>query len=352
VSDTPHISCVLAVWNGEAYLTEAIQSVLTQTFRDFELIVVDDGSTDNTAHILDRIRREDGRVRVQYQSHAGLVTALNLGMSYARGKYIARMDADDVSMPDRFAIQLEYLEKHQEIGICGSWIETFGNGASDVVKYPGDDGAIRCQLLFSSALAHPSTMLRRNVLLQHRLQYNETAMHAEDYDLWTRVAPYTRFANVPAVLLRYRVHPKQVGRNLAEKMEASSQTIRLAQLSRLGISPTPEEAQLHHNVSRWRFESSASFLSATREWFDKLLGANRSAKVYPEAEFLAVLGRRWTDVCVLATREGWKTLVEFWSAPHLALSVWSPWQHLKFAVKCLFRKDPHTTFLGIRRATH
>lgn len=352
MASNTRVSCLLAVWNGEAYLADAIRSVLSQTFRDFELIVMDDGSTDRTANILHQFQREDGRIRVYNQPHAGLVATLNRGISLATGEYIARMDADDVSKPDRFAIQVEYLDRHQDIGICGSWIETFGNGVSEVVKYPNDDASIRCQLLFSSALAHPSTMLRRSMLLRHGLQYDEQAVNAEDYDLWVRASKSTRLANVPAVLLRYRVHLQQVGRRLAEKMEVSSQHVRLIQLARLDISPTPEEAQLHQDLSRWRFESSAVFLCATRKWLGKLVGANASARVYPEAEFCAVLGRRWSDVCLLATQEGMRTFIEFWRAPRLALSVWSLGQHLKFAVKCLFRKDPHTKFVRMSRVTN
>lgn len=351
MAQAPRLSVVLAVWNGEAYLAESLRSIVAQTFHDWELIVVDDGSTDHTAQILDQFQQEDARIRVYSQPNCGLIASLNRGLTIATGEYVARMDADDVSMPDRFAVQVEYMDQHQDIGICGSWIETFEPGTSEVVKYPSDDGAIRCQLIFSSALAHPTVMLRRSVLVQYSLRYHEQAKYAEDYDLWVRAAVYTRLANIPAVLLRYRVHPQQVDRRFAGKMEASSQTIRLSQLTRLGISPTPEEARLHHNLSGWQFESSASFLSTTREWFEKLVGANALTKIYPEEEFLAVLGQRWSNVCLLATRSGWQTLIEFWRAPRLALSVWGPRQHLKFAVRCLFRKDPYTKVLGIYRAT-
>ena len=350
VPDTPRISCVLAVCNGEAYLRESIQSIQAQTFRDWELIVVDDGSTDRTPKILDQFQREDARIRIFSHEKQGLVASLNHGIMMARGEYIARMDADDVSMPERFAIQLEYLDGHHDIGVCGSSIETFGADSSEVVEYPGEDGVIRCQLLFSSSLAHPVTMFRRSLILHHRLFYNERALHAEDYDLWVRAAQHTRFANIPLVLLRYRTHPHQIGHRFGGKMDESSQTIRLTQLARLGISATAEEAQLHHHISRWKFESSTTFLSSTRAWFDKLIKMNGSAKVYPEAELVTVLGRRWSDVCLSATHEGLHTLFEFWRAPRMAAAVWSPRQHLKFVVKCLLRKDPHTKFMRMGRA--
>ncbi|MBS0152398.1 MAG: glycosyltransferase [Nitrospira sp.] len=349
--NSPRISCVLAVWNGETYLPESIRSIQAQTFHDWELIVVDDGSTDRTSQILDHFQREDTRIRVYHQSKQGLVASLNQGILVARGEYIARMDADDVSMPDRLTTQVEYLNRHQDIGICGSWIETFGVDTSKVVEYPCDDDAIRCQLLFASSLAHPSTMFRRKLILHHQLFYDERAVHAEDYDLWVRASQHTRFANIPAILLRYRVHPQQVGRRHESTMEESSQAIRLSQLTRLGISPAPEEAQLHHYLSRWQLESSTTFLSATRAWFDKLRDANRLHRVYPDHEFVTALGRRWSEICSSASQEGVQTALEFWRAPRLATSAWSLSQHLKFVVKCILRKDPHKKFMRMGRGT-
>jgi len=350
VSDTPRISCVLAVHNGEAYLSESIRSILAQTFHDWELIVVDDGSTDRTPKILDHFQREDARIRIYHQGKRGLVASLNHGILMAKGEYVARMDADDVNMPERFAIQLKHLDHHLDIGVCGSWIETFGAKISEIVEYPDNDGAIRCQLLFSSSLAHPATMFRRSLILHHQLFYDERAVHAEDYDLWVRASRHTRFANVPVVLLRYRIHPQQIGQCRESEMEASSRAIRLSQLARLGINPVPEEVQLHHHISRWKFESSTTFLSATRAWFGKLIAANRMAGVYPEEEFVAVLSRRWGELCSSATHKGVQTALEFWHAPRLATAVWSPQQHLRFIVKCLLRKDPHTKFMRMGRA--
>ncbi len=350
VRDTPRISCVLAVRNGEAYLRESIRSILTQSFDDWELIIMDDGSTDRTPHILECFLKEDARIRVYRRPQQGLVASLNHSIQMARGEYIARMDADDVSMPDRFATQVEYLDRHQDIGICGSWIETFGSESSEVMEYPVDDGTIRCQLLFASSLAHPATMFRRSLIFHHHLFYDERAIHAEDYDLWVRASQHTHFSNIPTVLLRYRIHPQQIGRCRASKMEESSQSIRLSQLTRLGLSPGLKEAQLHHRISRWEWESSTTFLSATRAWFGKLIDANNVARVYPETELVAMLGRRWSEMCLLATQEGVRTAFAFWHDPRLAVGVWTPRQHVKFLVKCLVRKDPHRKFIRMDRA--
>jgi glycosyltransferase involved in cell wall biosynthesis len=347
MSEHPRVSCVLPVWNGEDYLADAIRSVLNQTCRDFELIIVDDGSTDATPDIVDRLRREDRRIRLCRQAHAGLVAALNQGMDLALGCYIARMDADDICASERFEVQLGFLDRHQDVGVCGTWVETFDGGRREVIRYPCEDSAIRSRLLFESPLAHPAVMLRREVLERHALTYDATALHAEDYDLWVRAAPHTRFANIPVALVRYRVHPEQAGRRYEEKQDRSARAIRVAQLHDLGIQPTEQEANLHHRLSRWRFDPAPDVLRATRVWLTKLMRANSVAQRYPHREFLAVLGERWASVCAVATGGGISTLAEFWRAPRLARSGFNRRQHLKFAVKCLIRKDPQASFRSV-----
>ncbi|MDN5940322.1 MAG: glycosyltransferase [Nitrospira sp.] len=352
MTGSPRVSCILAVWNGAAYLADALRSILSQTFRDFELITVDDGSTDGTLSILERFQREDGRIRLFRQAHSGLVAALNRGVALALGEYFARMGADDISMPERFEVQVNYLDRHHDVGICGVWVETFGDGRGEIIRYPCDDGTIRSRLLFESALAHPSVMLRRNVLERHGLGYDVTALHAEDYDLWVRAARHTRFANIPSVLLHYRIHPQQVGRRHEEAADGSVRRIRSAQLNDMGIQPTEQESNLHQDLSGWRVKSTPEFLQATREWLCKLKGANAVVHRYPQAEFRVALSQRWAKVCAAATFGGIRTLAEFWRAPRLAFPGMTPFQHFKFAVKCLIRKDPQTPFVKVGRVAN
>jgi len=262
------------------------------------------------------------------------------------------MDADDLCMPQRFATQIQYLDSHQAVGICGTWVEIFGNERAGVIRYPCDDGTIRSRLLFDSSFAHPSVMMRRNILETHGLNYDASALHAEDYDLWVRAAPYTCFANIPDALLRYRVHQEQVGKRYGDRQEASGRRIRLAQLRSLGIQPGQHEMDLHQSLCRWEFSSAPEYLCATRAWLCKLLAVNSRARSYPMKEFRTVLSRRWADVCVAATTGGIRTLLEFWRAPRLAYGGFTPAVHLKFALKCLIRKDPKTPFLQVGHGAH
>ena len=337
----PRVSFLMAVFDGEAYLDGAVQSVLNQTFQDFEFIVINDGSTDGTAQIIEHYRRLDGRIRVYEQPNRGLVVALNRGMALARGEYIARMDADDISIPERVAVQVAFLDAHPEVGICGTWIETFGGEGVVVRRYPSDDATIRSWLLFESVLAHPSIVMRRELLVKTGLSYHTGAVHAEDYDLWVRAARHMALANIPKVLLRYRLHPQQVVQKHEDEKLASAMLVRLVQLKRLGIRPTEDEIALHRALSTWQFQATPDFIGASLAWLHKLKMANDTVCIYPETVFLRVLGQRWAALCATATPLGLGTLKTFQRTP-LSAGAGLTWKEkIKFAVKCGIRRRVH-----------
>jgi len=341
MSPVPRVSFLMAVYDGEMYLEEAIQSVLNQTFTDFEFIVINDGSIDETSQIIERYRQLDGRIRAYEQPNRGLVVALNRGLELARGEYVARMDADDISVTERTAAQVAFMDAHPEVGICGTWIETFGSGGTVVRQYPADDATIRSWLLFESVLAHPSIMMRRELLVKTALSYDVGSVHAEDYDLWVRAARHMALANIPEILLRYRLHSQQVvQKHEAEKL-ASARLVRLAQLEYLGIQPTEEELALHQALSTWQFQATSAFINASLAWLHKLKAANDVAGIYPEPVLLRVLGQRWFALCAMATPLGLWTLKTFQRTP-LSAGAGLTWiQMLKFAVKCGIRRRVH-----------
>lgn len=208
LSRRPLISVLMPVFNAEKFVEEAAHSILSQSFLDIELIAIDDGSTDQSKTILDRIRRRDGRVTVISRENRGLVDSLNEGIDLARGEWIARMDADDVSLPHRFQRQLEWLG-NSGADICGSWIQPFGGPDRRVMKYPQTDAAIKIEMLFASPFAHPSVMMR--TAIARSLKYDKAWAKVEDFDMWARARTnQCRMANVPEVLLNYRQHERQV----------------------------------------------------------------------------------------------------------------------------------------------
>ncbi|MEO8736041.1 MAG: glycosyltransferase [Edaphobacter sp.] len=208
--DIPPVSVVMGVFNGGSFLSQAVESILHQSFENFEFIIVDDGSNDASASTLDEFRNRDHRIHVVHQQNAGLVHALNRGCALARGKYVARMDADDIALPDRLASQVDFLESHPRVVLVGGavdFIDARGNMLL-TARYPTDDKAIKRALLDSSVFWHPTVLFSRKAFAC--LGGYRNVPDAEDYDLWLRMAELGELANLSQVLLRYRVHAQQV----------------------------------------------------------------------------------------------------------------------------------------------
>ncbi|MDG4476039.1 glycosyltransferase family 2 protein [Thiovibrio frasassiensis] len=210
----PSISVVLPVYNGEQYLAEAIDSILAQSFTDFELIMIDDGSTDGSLEIMQQYQKRDARIRLVARENRNLATTLNDLIGLARGKWIARMDQDDISLPFRFERQMAWLEK-TGADICGSWVRFFGSWDHRVWKGYQTDQAIKMDMLFRSPFVHPSVMMRTDSVM--RLQYDKKYEKAEDYNLWVQAAiSGWKMSNIPEVLFLYRKHVSQISIKSAE----------------------------------------------------------------------------------------------------------------------------------------
>lgn len=222
---TPLISVVLPVYNGEKYLAGAIDSILAQSFANFELIMIDDGSADGSQQILSEYERRDPRVRVIVRENRGLATTLNDSIDIARGAWIARMDQDDIALPYRLERQLQWLERTGS-DIAGSWVRRFGAGDKRVVRLRQTDEAIKMEMLFCCPFAHPTVMMRTALVKQ--LHYDSACEKAEDYDLWERAAEAGwKMTNVPEVLLLYRIHAEQISTRTASHQKQVGQEIRL-----------------------------------------------------------------------------------------------------------------------------
>ena len=220
----PLVSVVLPVYNGARFLREAIDSILAQSFPHFELIMIDDGSTDESPLILREYEKNDSRVRVVVRENRGLATTLNDSINIACGTWVARMDQDDIALPHRFERQLEMLKK-TGADIAGSWVQRFGTSDRRVVRLYHTDEAIKMEMLFGSPFAHPTVMMRTALVKQ--LRYDSAWEKAEDYDLWERAAEAGwKMTNVPEILLRYRVHESQISTITALRQHQLTNKIR------------------------------------------------------------------------------------------------------------------------------
>ena len=221
----PTVTVLMSVFNGARYLESAVRSILDQTFRDFEFVIINDGSTDNSPDLLERF--DDPRIRVIHTVNGGLAAALARGVDEARGDYIARMDADDLALPERLETQVAYLQQHPDVGVADSDYAQIGPDDTElgVVVGRGFDEPflIAWKLLWENGICHPAVMMRRDVLTGHNINYAPDSV-VEDYDLWTRMMFRTRFAHIPAVLLKYRsLSTGMTGSRDARQLYATSQ---------------------------------------------------------------------------------------------------------------------------------
>ncbi len=274
----------MPVYNGEQFLCAAVDSILGQTFQDFEFIIVDDGSTDNTPVILEQYSNRDRRVIWQRKpKNEGLVAALNSGLDHARGEYIARMDVDDISLPERLETQVRYLESNKEIGVVGSSAQVIDRWGRPlfVVKFPETHSLIFWSLHFRCPIIHPTVMARRDFYLKAG-GYSHEWPHAEDYDLWARMVYQSVFHNLGEVLLQLRKHDANITQTEASAALHSSLGISRGLIeSLLGKSLSLETIRALHNVDEPRSLGNApQVLIQIHERFLKQYRINAETKVF------------------------------------------------------------------------
>lgn len=210
----PKISVLMPVYNTPAkYLREAIDSILGQTYQDFEFLIIDDGSTEK--HVKATVDSYwDNRIKYFYKENGDIGDALNYGLRLSKSEFIARMDADDISLPNRLQKQLDFLTSNPDISVVGSWIRFFGD-VEFTYEYPSEIGYL--DMLSKCRLAHPAVMFRRKDFKKFGFWYNTDVSPAEDYDLWSRAIKVLKMANIPEVLLKYRWHSNNSSNSRSEK---------------------------------------------------------------------------------------------------------------------------------------
>ena len=239
----PRVSVVLSVHNDAPYLADAIESILAQSFADFEFLIVDDGSTDGSGAIVDAFAGRDARIRVLRQANQGLVASLNRAIGEARAPWIARMDGDDVALPLRFERQMDFLDRNPDCDVLGTDLEEIdgeGRVRGTLRPHPARHEDIVAALRTGSPICHPSVMMRRRALVEAG-GYRAAYRHCEDFDLWLRLVPHARFANLPERLLRYRRTAAQVSVRHAMAQQTAAAIALLAHGERLAGRRDPTE---------------------------------------------------------------------------------------------------------------
>lgn len=302
----PKISVLMPVFNAENYLKSAIDSIIAQTFTNWELVIVNDGSTDGSEKIIKSYN--DKRILyVENERNIALIKTLNKGIDFCRGEYIARMDADDVAHPKRFAKQVDFLDNNPKYILCGtnaSVIDKEGKVTGKVKNLTSND-FLQIHLLFSNPFIHPSIMIRNGMLYANR--FDEHYKHVEDYELWVRLSKLGLMANINEDLLSYRCHDRNVSvLNTDIQNELKTQII-VEQLQNLDITPTEKEIYCHIITFKMyalgqKLKVSMTDFEAVEQWFLKLIAQNKKLKRYNRTDFVAYLWSRWVVLCISQRR--------------------------------------------------
>ena len=300
--NNPLVSVVMSVYNSEKYLKEAIESILNQTYTNFEFIIVNDGSTDSSLDIIQEYMKKDERIVLISRDNKGLPYSLNEGIEKAKGRYIARMDADDISLPARLEEQVEFMEKNENIGIFGTWAEVFGeNKKTKLLKHPVAHDELKVKLLFSVCFAHPTVMIRKYILDKYNLKYNLDYLNAQDYELWSQISEVNMMANIPKILLKYRISENSItsvtdSKKIKLRYKLLSDVFN-KYIEQLGTRNTEEENRLHFTIGlNERISKVDINLKFLNSYLNKLIEANKKTKVFDEKYLEQFLAKKFLIV--------------------------------------------------------
>ena len=276
MKDKPLVSIVLPVYNGETTVKDCLLSLLEQTYTNIEIIVLNDGSTDKTNEIVTNLKKTDNRIIYIEKKNEGLIKTLNRGIELCNGGLIARMDADDICEIERISDQVDFMLNNPGVGLVGPSILEFGE-RSPVVKFETDPLKLKILLLFQNEFAHPSVMIRRNILIENNLRYEDEFLHVEDLALWNKISRVSQISNLNQILLKYRVTSGSVSAQANKKLEERNnmhKRIYKDNFHFYDIDFTEDELNLHRAIvgySPFYFDSKGQIRNLTN-WLKKLYG--------------------------------------------------------------------------------
>jgi glycosyltransferase involved in cell wall biosynthesis len=330
----PHISVLMPVYNGERYLREAIESVLKQTFQDFEFLIINDGSQDDSDMIIQSFH--DKRIRYLInEKNLGLPKTLNKGLAAAQSPFIARFDCDDIMHPERLEKQCRFMKENPDVGVCGSAVQLIGKNQQ--WDFPEDDDQIQPTLLFECCIMHPSVIMRSSILHRYDIKYDEDIVpYGEDYDMWVRIAQHTALHNLKTPLLNLRHHEGQMTTRFANQIHNPAIAVKKQLLNRLGIQPTLAELQFHHHLLNKNAVREKSFFKQCDSWFSILWKQNEKKEQYQKYAFLQLLQSRFMMFHGRAHTFSWSLLWITYQSKWFSTGQRSLYWHLKFVLKCIF----------------
>ncbi len=318
-SKTPRVTVFIPVYNREKYVGEAIESILDQTFSDFEILLIDDGSTDDSVEIIRSY--SDPRIRLtSNKRNFGIPATRNKGVELARGQYIAMLDSDDRAYPNRLEKQVEFLDNHPEYAQVGSWcrmMDAQGHPLKRIKRQPVAPEYIRAQFLFRCAMSNRSIMARTAILQEY--QYRNDYPRCQDYELHVRLAKNYKLGNLPQCLVFGRIHQQQITGQTLGLGDTKKKEIISGQLQELDVTFSSKDLDPHLTLSRMRksyFSPDGDYLRWTKDWLLRLQQANQRTGYYSEPAFTHTLREKWLHTCWNArAKMGWGAGRHFFTSP-------------------------------------
>jgi glycosyltransferase involved in cell wall biosynthesis len=300
----PLISVLMPVFNCQAHLAEAIACIQAQTLDDWELIIVDDGSFDDSPNVIASLAARDPRLRTVRQENAGVGAALNTALELAQGKYLARMDADDRTPPERFAEQVAFLEKEPQITVVGGWHRYFGAFDDRVCEFPTEAARLKATLLFRNPISHPTVLMRHQAFRENGWRYTTRRRFPEDFDLWVTIAQQHELANIPKIFLEYRIWPGSVSQDPQLRWRDEVVELQCRLLNWIGLSPNDHQRSIHGALAFDQFPGEARFITEAHGWLLEIHHHNKSTRFFDEEALARVLTGRYIALVRAAARGG------------------------------------------------
>ncbi len=328
----PAVSVLMPVYNADKYVKEAINSILNQTFKDFELIVLNDASGDLSKDII--LSFQDTRIRyIENEENKGLAFSRNRLLSEVRGQYIAWLDADDIAYPTRLEEEHRFLEKHTVHAMVASWariIDSEGKPTGNYIKSFIPNEYLSALLLFVNYFVQSSVMLRKSALpdVHYRPEFPPT----EDYELWVRIAAGYPVAILAKTLVDYRIHTSNISSVQQQKSEKAVKLNHRIQLESLGILPSDEEVSLHYSIAFRKAESTA-FLQQTDGWLQRIDNQNKISKRFDTKALHYILAHRWIKVCTSNKALGLKALKIYFKSKFTEVNLRNLFLMIKYLLK-------------------
>lgn len=290
----------MPVYNAGKYISEAINSILAQTYNDWELIIVNDGSSDNSEEII-LSYAADPRIKYSTNAHnKGLIYTRNRMIEMAEGEYIAFLDSDDISMPDRLRLQVDFLDNNKDYALCGTWGETINanNEVINKIHLPVRDEDIKSSLLFISTFIQSSIMICKQILIEN--PYDIRYPLAEDYELWCRLSKKYKLKNIPEHLTKYRWHESNISKSKKEHLDSLVKEIYKRELSYMGVEATDEELHIHSAIRDKTIQniSDKDYFRQLGYWLRKIAKAASSSPDYNHNTLVATIAFRWIFACI------------------------------------------------------